>query len=90
MTADATGDAKVDLVALNNGSTWVLPSTGVGFGTPAQWAAVPFYGNYVTAPGDVDGDLKADLVAVNNNGVWVMTSTGSVFAAPSNWYNGQA
>ena len=72
---DVNGDGKADLVAVNDGSTWVMLSTGSGFGAPTQWSSTPFFGTKATLVGDVNGDGKADLIAVNDGSTWVMLST---------------
>jgi hypothetical protein len=87
LVGDVTGDGKADLIALNNSSTWILPSTGSGFGSPTLWSNLPFYGNMTTMAADVSGDGKVDLVAVNNGSTWVMTSTGAGFNSPAIWSN---
>jgi VCBS repeat protein len=85
MLVDANGDAKVDLVALNWTSTWIITSTGSGFGPPTQWSNTPFYGLVGTLSGDVNGDHKVDLVAINPLSVWVAQSTGTALSAPAMW-----
>ncbi len=79
------GDGKADLIAVNDSSSWVMPSTGTGFAAPVAWSSSAFYGTKATLVADVNGDGKADLIAVNDNNTFVMLSTGTGFAAPVAW-----
>ena len=86
LSADVTGDAKSDLVAVNDTTAWVLKSTGTGFLPPQQWSGVPFFGTRATLAGDLNNDGKADLIAVDNSQTWVMISDGAGhFSAPRQW-----
>jgi hypothetical protein len=80
-----TGSHPADLIAVNDDSTWVMPSTGTGFRAPQEWSSAPFYGTRATLVGDVSGDGRADLIAVNDDSTWVMRSTGTGFRAPQEW-----
>jgi hypothetical protein len=81
---------KAALVAVNDNSTFVMPSNGsTAFGEPAQWSSGLFYGNRATLLGDVNGDRKLDVVAVNNDSVWAMVSSGSGFGGPTQWLGNQ-
>jgi hypothetical protein len=82
---DVNGDGIGDLVAVNNGSTWVIKSTGTGFSAPTRWLSVPFYGSRATMLADVSGNGGNDLVAVNDASTYVAETTGSAFSAPSAW-----
>jgi uncharacterized protein with NRDE domain len=85
LLADVTGSGKADLVAVNDGNTYVMLSTGTGFSAPALWSSTPFYGTRATLLADVTGNGRADLVAVNDNQTFVMLSTGTGFSAPALW-----
>jgi FG-GAP-like repeat/FG-GAP repeat len=85
LAADVSGDGISDLVAVNDGSTWVELSSGSGFGSPTQWSTQPFFGARATLAADVNGDGKVDLVAVNHTNTWVMLSTGTGFSSPTLW-----
>ncbi|GAC1574789.1 MAG: hypothetical protein NVS3B18_08400 [Candidatus Dormibacteria bacterium] len=68
------GDGKADLVAVSDGNTWVLRSTGTGFLAPTVWSSTPFHGSRATVLGDVNGDGALDLVAVNDTNTYVALS----------------
>lgn len=87
LAADVNGDGLVDLIAVNNSTTFVMYSFGHGFTAPMQWSGQPFYGTRGTFAADVTGTGKASLIAVNDHSTWVMTSTGSTFSAPAQWSN---
>jgi spore germination protein YaaH len=88
LSGDVNGDGKADLIAVNNGESFVLTSSGTGFNAPNQSSTGPFYGAVGTFLADVNGDGKADLVAVNQSSVWVMLSQGTYFGPPTQWSNG--
>ena len=85
LAADVNGDGLVDLIAVDDTSTWVMLSNGAGFSPPVQWANQPFFGSRATLAADVTGSGKASLVAVNDTSTWAMTSTGAGFGAPTPW-----
>ncbi|MFI5284115.1 MAG: FG-GAP repeat domain-containing protein [Candidatus Dormibacterales bacterium] len=87
LAADVNSDGLVDLIAVNDSSTFVMRSFGYGFTAPTQWSGQPFYGARATFAADVTGTGKASLVAVNDTSTWVMTSTGSTFSASAEWSN---
>jgi uncharacterized protein YvpB len=77
------------LVAIDQGSVWVMPSKGTKFSPPIEGSGTAFYGQRTTVAADVTGDGAADLVAVNDASTWVMTSNGSGhFDAPKRWSSG--
>jgi hypothetical protein len=44
---DANGDGGADLIAVKNGSTWIMTSNGNGtFRSPEEWSSTAFYGTY--------------------------------------------
>jgi hypothetical protein len=88
--ADVNGDGMADAVAFDGSSTWVMLSTGSGFGPPTSWSSTNFWGShdtFSTQLADVNGDNKADAVAFDGTSTWVMLSTGSSFGAPTAWSN---
>jgi len=85
LAAPVTSDKMADAVAVNEHSTYVMPSTGKAFSAPSAWSGNLFYGRRATVAADVTGDGRADLVAVNNASTWVMPSTGTGFSAPTAW-----
>jgi hypothetical protein len=87
LAADVNGDGLVDLIAVNDTTTFVMYSNGHGFSAPTLWSRVTFYGSRGTFAADITGTGDASLVAVNDVGTWVMTSDGSAFSAPSEWSN---
>jgi hypothetical protein len=87
LAADVNNDGLVDLIAVNNNSTFVMYSNGHGFTAPMQWSGQPFYGSRGTFAADITGNGKASLIAVDDQSTWVMTSTGSTFSAPAQWSN---
>lgn len=87
LAADVNGDGLVDLIAVNDSSTFVMYSNGHGFSAPLQWSGQPFYGSRGTFAADITGSGNASLIAVNDQSTWVMTSNGSTFSAPAQWSN---
>jgi hypothetical protein len=90
LVGDVTGTGVDSLIAINDGSTWVMTSNGSSFGPPQEWIGVPFYGSKATLVADVNGDGCADMVAVNNDSTWVMLAnktggTCSSFGSPQEW-----
>jgi hypothetical protein len=85
--ADLNNDGFVDLIAVNDSTTFVMYSYAHGFTAPMQWSNQPFYGSRATLAGDITGTGKASLIAVNDTSTWVMTSTGTTFSAPAQWSN---
>ncbi|MGD0834062.1 MAG: FG-GAP-like repeat-containing protein [Candidatus Dormibacteria bacterium] len=85
IVGDFTGNGRDDLGAIAAGSSWIMPSTGSGLGTPGLWSTHDTYGDRATLVGDVTGDGKADLIAVGDSSTWVFTSTGTGFAPPVEW-----
>jgi hypothetical protein len=79
LAGDVRGIGWADLVAVSDNNTFVLPSSGTGFGQVQGWSSGAFYGIRATLLGDVNNDRKLDLVAVNNDSVWVMLSNGTAF-----------
>jgi hypothetical protein len=98
--ADVTGDGAGDLVALNNNSVSVMPSTRSNFAPVQQWANYTFNGTYGNFVADVTGDGKADLVAAANGYLAVAPATpqgrgntgtgfGSIWTMSETALNGQ-
>lgn len=85
LAADVNGDGLVDLIAVNDTSTWVMLSTRSGFSAPMEWSNQPFYGSRATLAADITGTGNASLIAVNNTSTWVMTSNRSRFSPPAQW-----
>jgi hypothetical protein len=86
--ADVTGDGKADVIAVNDYTTVVRRSTGVGFGVNELWTENGFYGSRATAFADVTGDGLADGIVVNDYSVTVRRSTGASFAPNEPWTEG--
>lgn len=80
-----TGSNRAGLVAVNDGSAWVMSSTGASFTSPALWSVSRFFGSTATLSGDIAGSGHQALVAVNRNSVWAELSTGAGFSAPQQW-----
>jgi FG-GAP-like repeat len=76
LAGDVSHDGKVDLVAVNDNSVWVMTSTGTAFNAPALWSSALFYGSRVTLAGDLNGDGSADVIAVNGESVWALLQPG--------------
>jgi hypothetical protein len=85
LVGDVNGDGRADLIGVNDGSSWVMLSSGHGFGAPQLWSATPFHGTRATVMGDVNGDGRADLIGVNDSSSWVMLSSGHGYGAPQLW-----
>jgi len=95
---DVNGDGKADIVLgpqRNNGSWYVMLSTGSNFADQGAWITGA-YGNWDTewqriSNADVNGDGKADIILgpQTNTGNWyVMLSRGSSFADQGAWITG--
>lgn len=85
LSAAVVGNKQADLVAINDHSVFVMPSTKTAFSAPSMWSGDLFYGSRATVAADVTGDGKADLVAVDASATWVKTSTGNGFSTPAAW-----
>jgi peptidoglycan/xylan/chitin deacetylase (PgdA/CDA1 family) len=79
------GGGRADLIGVNAGSSWVMLSSGHGYGAPQRWSSIPFHGTRATLVGDVNGDGRADLIGVNDGSTWVMLSSGHGYGAPQLW-----
>jgi uncharacterized protein YvpB len=88
VAAQVTAGQPAGLVAINEGSVWVMPSMGTTFSAPTRWSGTTVYGRRATVTADVTGDGAADLVAVDNSSTRVMTSNGSHFGTPTYWSHG--
>lgn len=85
LAARVTVTGPAGLVAVNQASVWVMPSTGTTFSAPTRWSGTAVHGQRATVAADVNGDGAADLVAVDDSSTRVMTSNGSSFSAPTYW-----
>jgi uncharacterized protein YvpB len=88
VAAQVTAGQPAGLVAIDEGSVKVMPSTGTQFSTPTTWSGTAVHGRRATLLADVTGDGAADLVAVDDSSTRVMTSSGSSFGAPTYWSRG--
>jgi uncharacterized protein YvpB len=88
VAAKVSATQPAGLVAINEGSVWVMRSTGTNFSTPSRWSGTAVYGRRATLTADVNGDGNADLVAVDDSSTRVMTSNGSRFGTPIYWSHG--
>ncbi len=78
LAADVNSDGLVDLIAVNDSSTFVMYSNGHGFSAPLQWSGQPSTCSRGTFAADITGSGNASLIAINDQSTWVMTS---------NWIN---
>jgi hypothetical protein len=90
---DVNGDGQADVVGCSKDGTYVMLSTGSGFGALTRWSTqfgsnTPA-GGWATQDGyprmlaDVNGDGQADLVGFGVEGVFYVLSTGSAFGTQS-------
>jgi FG-GAP-like repeat len=91
--ADANGDGRADLIALEASTIRVWLSDGTRFvPSDTPWAQATLAADW-TWFADVTGDGKADGIEVMNsgfNGISVLPSSGSSFGGATAWSSGQA
>lgn len=88
VAAKVSATQPAGLVAINEGSVWVMPSMGTKFSAPLKWSGTVVHGQRATVTADVNGDGNSDLVAVDDSSTRVMTSSGSGFSVPTYWSRG--
>jgi uncharacterized protein YvpB len=88
VAAQVSTGQPAGLVAINEGSVWVMQSAVTKFSAPARWSGTAVHGRRATVAADVTGDGAADLVAVDDSSTRVMTASGSSFSAPTYWSHG--
>jgi len=85
LVADATGDGRADLIAVDQKGVGLRRSDGSQLEPVEFWVGVPYYGSRQNLLADFDGDGLADLAVVNDEDVAVRSSTGESFNAQRYW-----